>query len=101
MEKKSREYVKGRGSEYAVPLTAAVIQRDSGNRCEESGRIEVCDDGRRDGVDGAHPAGEGGVAGMKVGERIRAVGMHGVQQLLCGAGRNTEGMMSRCRSGSR
>ncbi len=78
----------GKRSEYAV-ADGGVIQRDSGKRCEESGRIEVCDDGRRDGVDGAHPAGEGGVAGDEVGERIRAIGMHGVQQLLCGAGRNT------------
>ena len=75
----------GPRSEYAV-ADGGHVQRAGGKRCEVSGRIEVCDDGRRDGVGGAHPASDEGIAGAAGGERVWAIGMHGVQQLLCGAG---------------
>ena len=76
----------GPGSEYAM-VDGGAVQLNCGKRCEVSGRSEVSDDRGRNSLGEAYPAGEGSVAWNASGERVWAIGMHGVQQLLCSAGR--------------
>ena len=68
-------------------VNGGTVQRDCGKRCEVSGRIEVSDHRGRGGLGEAYPAGDGRDGGITGGERVWAFGMHGVQQLLCSAGR--------------
>ena len=79
-----RKYVQGPWSEYAV-ADGGHVQLDGGKRCGVSARGEVFADRWRGGIGDAHSAGDGETARDAGGERVWAIGMHGVQQLLCGA----------------